>query len=165
VNKIIARESIKDRRVISFQHWVAKLKLKHWGLNKRCFIEIPKHGQRLVLLFLVEQYDEKSVSNNAVINLISIFVNQGCSLNEHDPKVGITPFHSAIMLSSNTLLIEFLLENGADIEVKIQRVSKAQGKNALEWAKMLLEIKENKKIPTNNIKDIIFLLNEKQSSN
>lgn len=83
------------------------------------------------LSFLVAAMDEADADLERIKELFRRYLNIGCDINAANR--GLRPIHEAILFK-NASIVSYLLENGANPNLKIEEPSKQAGKDAFQWA-------------------------------
>ncbi len=136
--------------------WMADLKLKTLGVSDCTLTFSEKNDTGPVINFLVAAYGGESVSNARVEAYIAQFTKQGCSINEYG-LAGMTPLHAAVLFAQPEL-VKILLNNNADMTLKIRRDGKrVDGMQPLKFAKFLLATNDSKAL-----KEIVNILQNKK---
>lgn len=100
-------------------------------------------------------FDLPNIDQREVLNLLSRFLAQGCSIEATDSQ-GTSPVNVAV-LTAEPELLRFLLEAGADPAVRISHSRPwANGKNSLEFAQLLDKVK-----PSPRRKQIVEMLSSR----
>ncbi len=132
--------------------WLADLKLKKLGISDCTLSFAEENDTGPVINFLVAAYGGKRVSNERIETYIARFTQQGCSINEYG-LAGMTPLHAAVLFAQPEL-VKILLNNNADMTMKIQRKDKrVDGMDPLKFAKFLLKSNDSQAL-----KEIVNIL-------
>lgn len=101
-------------------------------LNQTMWNSFLKKLESDILKNTLQVFDKKPPIHTAVktgnINLVKKLIDAGADINQEDEK-GITPIFSAIIKHNNREFIEFLVKNGADIELNKQHEEKKDALN------------------------------------
>lgn len=109
--------------------------------QKECFIEHEGRQEPAVAL-TASAYDLVSIDHREVLELISRFLNHGCSIHEADSH-GASPINVAVLTAEPNLLL-YLLDLGGEPEMIITGARDwANGKNSIEFAQFLYEVDPN----------------------
>ena len=136
--------------------WIADLKLRKMGISN-CKLSFDDNKDTVpVINFMVSAYGGESVSNARIEAYIAQFIKQGCSIDEYG-LAGMTSLHAAVLFAEPEL-VKILLNNNADMTLKIRRDGKrVDGMQPLKFAKFLLATNDSKAL-----KEIVNILQNKK---
>jgi len=136
--------------------WLADFKIMKLGIKDCTLSFAKKKDTGPAISFLIAAYGGEHVDNSRVETYITRFIEQGCSVDALD-QAGMTPLHAAVLFNQPRL-VKFLLDNNADMRIKINRPGKrVDGMQPLKFAKFLLSTNDKQEL-----KDIIKIFKNKK---